>query len=208
MRHLPTLYYTAGSGNSLKPALVAHHLGLALHREHIDVLGGASRQPAFLAINPRGQLPYLVTADGHGLGESNAIAWFLAEGSALLPRDALQRAQVVQWMIFEQTALEPFISPARFFSHILPAEREPRAAQIAAWQAGAVPGLRRLDDHLAVQPFMVGDQCTVADIAVYGYTHLAPEGGIPLGAYPGVQAWVSRVQAALAIPELAELLPC
>ncbi len=202
-----TLYYTPGSGNSAKPALVAHHLGLPLLRRRIDVLGGESRQPAFLAINPRGQLPFLVTADGQGLGESNAIAWFLAEGSPLLPDSAIERAQVVQWMIFEQTALEPFISPARFFTHILPGEREPRAAQIAGWQAGAVPGLQRLEAHLATSPFVVGQRCTVADIAVLGYTHLAPEGGIALEPYPAVQAWITRVQAALAMPPLADLLP-
>jgi glutathione S-transferase len=186
---------------------VAHHLGLPLLRRRIDVLGGESRQPAFLALNPRGQLPFLVTADGQGLGESNAIAWFLAEGSPLLPTAAIERAQVVQWMIFEQTALEPFISPARFFTHILSGEREARAEQIAAWQAGAVPGLQRLDAHLASRPFVVGDRCTVADIAVLGYTHLAPEGGIALEPYPAVQAWIARVQAALAMPPLADLLP-
>ncbi len=202
-----TLYYTPGSGNSAKPALVAHHLGQPLLRRRIDVLGGESRQPAFLAINPRGQLPFLVTADGQGLGESNAIAWFLAEGSPLLPESAIERAQVVQWMIFEQTALEPFISPARFFTHILPDEREARAAQIAGWQAGAVPGLQRLEAHLAGNAFVVGERCTVADIAVLGYTHLAPEGGIALEPYPAVQAWIARVQAALAMPPLADLLP-
>ena len=201
-----TLYYTAGSGNSVKPALVAHHLQLPLQRRYVDVLAGHSRQPQFLAINPRGQLPFLVTADGRGLGESNAIAWFLAEGSTLLPGDALQRAQVVQWMIFEQTALEPFISPARFYSHILPQQREPRAAQIAAWQAGAQPGLQRLDDHLASRPFMVGEVCTVADIAVYGYTHLADEGGVDLSAYPAVRAWIDRVQSEPGYLGVGELL--
>ena len=202
-----TLYYTPGSGNSVKPALVAHHLGLALKRRRIDVLGGESRQAPFLAVNPRGQLPYLVSADGQGLGESNAIAWFLAEGSALLPADPLQRAQVVQWMIFEQTALEPFISPARFFTHILPGERTARATEIAAWQAGAQPGLQRLQTHLAGRNFVVGDVCTVADIAVYGYTHLAPEGCIALAPYPAITAWIARVQQALAIPPLDQLLP-
>jgi glutathione S-transferase len=202
-----TLFYTPGSGNSAKPAIVAHHLGLALQMQRVDVLRGDNRQAAFLAINPRGQLPFLRTADGQGLGESNAIAWFLAEGSALMPDTALARAQVVQWMVFEQTALEPFISPARFYSHILPAERLPRAAQIAAWQAGAQPGLQRLNAHLATQPWVVGAHCSVADIAVYGYTHLAGEAGIDLATWPAVQAWVQRVQQTLALPPLDTLLP-
>lgn len=202
-----TLYYTPGSGNSLKPALVARVLGRRLEMRRVDVLAGESRQPAFLAINPRGQLPYLVASDGRGLGESNAIAWFLAEGSELLPADPLGRARAVQWMIFEQTALEPFISPARFFTTILPHERGPRAAEIAAWQAGAVSGLQRLDAHLAAQPFVLGAAVSVADVAVFGYTHLAPEGGIALEPYPAVQAWIARVRDTLAVPPLAELLP-
>lgn len=202
-----TLYYTPGSGNSLKPALVAHHTGRALQRVRIDVLAGESRQPAFLAINPRGQLPYLVTADGRGLGESNAIAWYLAEGTALMPNNALQRAQAVQWMIFEQTALEPFISPARFYSVILPGERQARAADIAAWQAGALPGLTRLQAHLSQRDVMVGQDISVADVALYGYTHLAEEGGIELAAFPAVQAWLARVRQALQVPPLDHLLP-
>jgi glutathione S-transferase len=202
-----TLYYTPGSGNSLKPALVARTAGLPLTLRRIDVLAGESRQPAFLAINPRGQLPFLVTADGQGLGESNAIAWFLAEGTSLMPQTPLERAQAVQWMIFEQTALEPFISPARFFTHILPAQREARSADIAGWQAAAQPGLARLNEHLGSRDFVVGDRCSVADIAVHGYTHLAEEGGISLAPYPAVQAWIARVARTLDMPALAELLP-
>ena len=202
-----TLYYTPGSGNSLKPALVARTAGLPLTLRRIDVLAGESRQPAFLAINPRGQLPFLVTAEGQGLGESNAIAWFLAEGTWLMPQTPLERAQAVQWMIFEQTALEPFVSPARFFTHILPAQREARSADIAGWQAAAQPGLARLNEHLGSQDFVVGDRCSVADIAVYGYTHLAEEGGISLAPYPAVQAWIARVARTLEMPALAELLP-
>lgn len=202
-----TLFYTPGSGNSVKPALVAHHLGLSLQRRRIDVLAGESRAPAFLSINPRGQLPYLVTADGQGLGESNAIAWLLADGSALLPEDPLRRAQVIQWMIFEQTALEPYISPARFYTAIVPQERAARAAQIAAWQEGVRPGLDRLEEHLQEHVFLVGEDCSVADVAVWGYTHLAPEGGISLQDRPAVRAWIARVEQALAVPALHELLP-
>lgn len=202
-----TLYYTPLSGNSFKPAMVAHHLGLKLQQRRIDVLGGQNRKPEFLALNPRGQVPYLVTADGQGLGESNAIAWFLAEGSALCPATPLERARALQWMIFEQTALEPFISPARIFVHLLPDQREARAEDIARWQTAAAPGLERLNAHLQATPFIAGDSCTVADIAVYGYTHLAPEAGVALNPYCAVEAWIERTRRALAIPTLQALLP-
>ena len=202
-----TLYYTPLSGNSFKPAMVAHHLGLDLKRQCVGVLNGENRQPAFLAINPRGQLPYLVTEGGQGLGESNAIACFLAEGSPLYPATPLERARALQWMIFEQTALEPFISPARIFVHLLPDQREAQAEAIARWQADVRPGLERLDTHLMTSPFIVGVHCTVADIAVFGYTHLAPEAGVSLTPYPAVQAWIERTREALAMPSLETLLP-
>lgn len=202
-----TLYYTPLSGNSFKPAMVAHHLGLKLKRECIDVLGGENRQPAFLAVNPRGQLPYLVTEDGQGLGESNAIAWFLAEGSSLCPATPLERARALQWMIFEQTALEPFISPARVFLHLLPDQREARADDIARWQAAVQPGLERLEAHLRDTPFIAGGRCTVADIAVFGYTHLAPEAGVSLAPYPAIRSWIDRSRKTLAMPSLDTLLP-
>ena len=202
-----TLYYTPLSGNSFKPAMVAHHLGLPLKRQCIDVLGGQNRQSAFLAINPLGQLPYLVTEDGQGLGESNAIAWFLAEGSPLCPATPLARARALQWMIFEQSALEPYISPARVFLHLLPDQREARAEDIARWQAAVRPGLERLNAHLQDTPFIAGERCTVADIAVFGYTHLAPEAGIALTPWPAIQAWIDRTRKTLGVPALETLLP-
>jgi glutathione S-transferase len=116
-----TLHFTADSGNSFKPALVLRQTGRFCTMKPINMLAGVSRQPAFLAINPLGQVPYLVTHDGRGLGESNAIAWLLAEHTPLMPSEPMTRAQAVQWMIFEQTALEPNISPARFIGHIVPA---------------------------------------------------------------------------------------
>ena len=119
-----TLYATFGSGNSFKPALLLRQTGKVCVTKFLNVLAGESRQPGFLAINPRGQVPFLVLEDGRGIGESNAIAWWVAEGTPLMPADAVSRAQAVQWMIFEQTSLEPNISPARFFTHIVPEQRE------------------------------------------------------------------------------------
>jgi glutathione S-transferase len=189
-----TLYVTAGSGNSFKPALVLRQTERRTTTRFIDVLAGDSRQPAFLAINPRGQLPYLVLDDGRGIGESNAIAWYLAEGTSLMPADPASRAQALQWMIFEQTALEPNISPARFFTHIVPQQREAHAAQIPGWLEAGHRGLAVLERHLAGRAWITDHGYSVADIAVYGYTHLAGEGGFDLAAYPAVQAWIARVQ--------------
>jgi glutathione S-transferase len=203
---LDTLYFTLGSGNSFKPALVLRQTGRRCRMWPLDVLAGQTRQPEFLAVNPRGQVPYLVTSDGIGLGESNAIAWYLAEGTPLMPASALARAQAVQWMVYEQTALEPNISPARFFTHILPGERERRAADIARWQEAAQAGLAVLDRHLQGREFITDHGYSVADIAVFGYTHLAAEGGVALAPHAAVQAWLSRVRAAPGYAGIDELL--
>ncbi|MBL8340836.1 MAG: glutathione S-transferase family protein [Rubrivivax sp.] len=201
-----TLYYTPGSGNSFKPALVARQTGRPLRMRQVDVLAGETRGAAFLAVNPRGQVPYLVTDGGVGLGESNAIAWFLAEGSPLMPATALARAQAVQWMIFEQTALEPNISPARFFTHILPGERDRRADDIKRWQEAGHTGLAQLERHLASHAFVAGNAYSVADIAVYGYTHLAGEGGFDLQGYPAMRGWMHRVAAQPGYADVGTLL--
>lgn len=204
---MDTLYYTVGSGNSFKPALVLRQTGRRCTMRGIDVLAGQSRAAEFLAINPRGQVPYLVTADGVGLGESNAIAWYLAEGTPLMPTGPLARAQALQWMIFEQTSLEPNISPARFFTHILPAQRAAHEAEIPRWQEAGHRALRVLDDHLAPRQFVTDHGYSVADIAVYGYTHLAGEGGIDLARHPAVQRWMERVRATANYADVATLLP-
>lgn len=203
---LGTLHYTLGSGNSFKPALVLRQTGRTCRMQFVDVLAGATREPAFLAVNPRGQVPYLVTADGVGLGESNAIAWYLAEGTPLMPATPLARAQAVQWMIFEQTALEPHISPARFFTHIVPAQRDAHAAQIPGWLDAGHAGLTLLDRHLATRHWVTDHGYSVADIAVYGYTHLAGEGGFELGRYPAVQRWMDRVRATPGYADIGTLL--
>ncbi|HOZ64627.1 MAG TPA: glutathione S-transferase family protein [Burkholderiaceae bacterium] len=190
----PTLYVTIGSGNSFKPALVLRQTGGTCTIRHIDVLTGESRRAPFISINPRGQVPFLVTADGRGIGESNAIAWLLSEGTPLMPTDPIARAQALQWMIFEQTSLEPNISPARFFTHIVPALREEHAADIPRWIAAGHRGLQILDDYLQSRSFITDHGYSVADIAVYGYTHLAGEGGFDLDRYPAVMQWMQRVR--------------
>lgn len=204
MRH--TLYLTAGSGNSFKPALVLRQTGGACAIHHVDVLGGQTRRPEFLAINPRGQVPYLVAEDGRGLGESNAIAWLLAEGTPLMPADAFARAQAVQWMIFEQTALEPNISPARFFGHIVPEQAAAHAADFPRWREAGERALQLLDGHLSTRRFVTDHGYSVADIAVYGYTHLAREGGFDLDRHAAVLRWMERVRATPGYDDIDTLL--
>ena len=191
----PHLYLTAASGNSFKVALVNRLLSLGCRETYVDALKGEARSEAFRAINPRGQVPYMVLPDGTGLGESNAIAWYLAEGSHLMPSSRKGRAQALQWMIFEQTSIEPYLSPARLFTTLLPGGAAERAADIPVWVEKASRGLAELDAHLKGRQFIVDEGHSVADIAVYGYTHLAGEAGIRLGDFPSVQRWVQRVSS-------------
>ena len=200
------LYATFGSGNCYKAHLVMSQLGIAYETIWVDVLAGETRKDWFLALNPNGTVPFLHLESGASIAESNAMLWYLAKGSDLFPASAYEEAMAVQWMIFEQTRLEPNISPARFFTTILPARKTEMAAQIAAWQEKGRNGLARLDHHLDHQDFVAGDRYTIADIAVYGYTHVADEGGFDLSAYPAVGSWLSRVRQAkghIAMPAFA-----
>jgi glutathione S-transferase len=160
----------------------------------VDVLKGETRKAAYLAINPNGTVPYLKLDDGRGIGESNAMLWYLAEGSQLIPQDAYSRAKMLQWMFFEQSSLEPFISPARFFISILPDGRKGREREIAGWQERGRKGLTLLDAHLRDSKFIVADRYTIADIGVFGYTHVADEGGFDFANYPAVKDWIARVE--------------
>jgi glutathione S-transferase len=188
------LYVTQGSGNSFKPVLALRQLGRACEITFVDVVAGETRRPEFLTINPAGAVPYLLAKGGYGLGESNAILWYLADGSLLIPTSPYDRAKALQWMFFEQTALEPFISPARFFTCIAPHLAEDHAVNIPVWREKAKKGLTFLDRHLFGRRFITDHAYCVADISVYGYTHLAGEADIDLGHFPAVQAWMARVE--------------
>ena len=206
MDQKPTLYVTQGSGNNIKPMLVAHQLGLDCNVKYINVLAGETRQPEFLAINPLGVVPYMKLADGTGLGESNAIAWYLAEGSALMPDTALARPQAVAWMNFEQTKLEANISPVRFFTYIVPDLEADHADMIPVWRERGNAGLALLNDYLSDRQFITDYGYSVADIAVFGYTHLANEGGFDLSAYSAVSEWIERVEQQPGYKPINELL--
>lgn len=194
MQNTPRLYVTQGSGNSFKPMTVIDQLHRSCKVRYLNVLAGESRTPEFLTINPQGQLPYLVLPDGTGLGESNAIAWYLAEGSHLIPDSALTRAQAIRWMNFEQTKLEANISPVRFFTYICPELLSDNEAMIPTWAEQGNQGLAILNNYLASHDYVTDYGYSIADIAVYGYTHLADEGGFDLLQYKHICAWIERVQ--------------
>ncbi|MEM9205282.1 MAG: glutathione S-transferase family protein [Pseudomonadota bacterium] len=187
------LYATPGSGNCFKPQLVCRQLGLSYETITIDVLKGETKSAAYRSINPLGTVPFLVLEDGMTIAESNAMIWYLAAGTHLYPKTAFEEAQAIQFMLFEQTKLEPFISPARFFTTIVPDMADQKADAIADWQSKARPGLHMLNTHLTHTDFMTGGDYSVGDIAVFGYTHLIDEAGLPLSDYPAIEKWVSRV---------------
>lgn len=187
------VYGDIRSGNCYKVKLLLSLLGLRHGWEHVDVLKHESRTPAFLAKNPSGQIPLLEFGTGQYLPESNAILHYLADGSPLLPADRLTRAKVMQWMFFEQYNHEPFIAGARFIVQYLgrPATHE------AKLQEKMEPGreaLAVMERHLSSQPFFAGGRLTIADIALYAYTHVAHEGGFDLSPFPALRAWLERVR--------------
>ena len=188
------LYDTLYSGNGYKVRLVLSQLGIPFERVEIDILAGESRTPEFLARNPNGKIPVLELDDGTCLAESNAICWYLAEGSRLAPADRLGRARVLQWMSFEQYSHEPFIATSRFWIQHLPMTPERRAALNEKREPG-LAALRVMEGHLAARPWFVGDAYTIADVALFAYTHVADEGGFDLAPFPAIRAWIDRVRA-------------
>lgn len=199
------LYACLGSGNCFKPWLAMHQLGKPFELILVDVLKGEQKAPEYLAINPLGVVPHLETDTGHGIGESNAMLWFLAEDSHLMPATREERAEALQWMFFEQSKLEPFISPARFFTTILPDQRDARAEEITSWQAAADMGLSRLDAHLEQRRFMLQSGYSIADIATFGYVHVLEEAGLSMSDYPAIEEWVTHVSRTEGFRPLAEL---
>ncbi len=182
------------SGNCFKVKLILKQLNQPYEWIHVNILEKETRTPEFLFKNPNGRIPLLELDNGILLAESNAILHYLAEGSAFLPDDRLARAQVLQWMFFEQYSHEPFIATARYIVRYLgrPAEHEERLQQ------KMLPGYQALDvmeQHLKARLFFVGGRYSIADIALYAYTHVADEGGFDLTKYAAVRAWIDRVRA-------------
>ena len=188
-----TVYGKSDSGNCYKVKLALEQLGLAYRWVEVDSTRGETRSAAFLAKNPNGKVPTLGLADGSYLPESNAILHYLAEGSALLPADRLSRARALQWMFFEQYSHEPCIAVARSILRYLPPD-SPRRAELPRLQERGHQALAVMEQHLAGTPFFAGGAYSVADIALFAYTHCAPDGGFDLARYPAVSAWLARVR--------------
>ncbi len=188
-----TVYGMASSGNCYKVKLALEQLRQPYRWVETDSSRGETRTAAFLARNPNGKVPVLELQDGTALAESNAILCFLAEGTPLLPAGRLERARVLQWMFFEQYSHEPYIAVARFIVKYLAADSARRAELPRLLERGG-QALAVMEQHLAREPFFAAERYTVADIALYAYTHCAGDGGFDLSSYPAVAAWLARVR--------------
>jgi len=193
---MPVLHQMQVSGNCYKVRLAAHQLGIPITLRNYGLHDGTTRQPQFLAKNPNGRVPLLEFEDGRTLPESGAILWYLAEGTPLVPAERWARAEVLQWMFFEQYSHEPYIAVARFWIGFTPKERlEPRRHLVPEWHAKGHAALGVMQTHLARHDWFAGGRYSIADIALYGYTHCAADGGFDLAPYPAVGAWLKRVAA-------------
>jgi glutathione S-transferase len=188
-----TLYDFMGSGNGYKVRLLLAQLGLKYTLVERDILKGETRTPEFLAKNPNGRIPTLQLEDGTHLAESDAILWYLAEGTRLAPETRLERAQTLQWMFFEQYSHEPYIAVARFWKHFFAKLTPQQELELPSRMEKGYAALGVMERHLARHRFFVGDRYGIADIALYGYTHVAGEGGFNLDNFPQVNAWLARV---------------
>jgi glutathione S-transferase len=188
------LYDSPVSGNCYKVRLLAAHLGLPLERRPLDVVDRSNRPEVIGDKNPSQRVPTLVLDDGRPLGESGAIIWYLAGGTRFAPADPYDMAQALQWMFFEQYDVEPNIAVARFWL-LFAADHEQYADALPARHEGGYRALAAMQRRLSGRRYLVGDSLSIADIALYGYVHVAGEGGFDLGRFPAVEEWIARVAA-------------
>jgi len=189
-----TVYGDVYSGNCFKVKLLLSHLALPHEWVHVDILKKETRTREFLAKNPNGKIPLIEIEPGVFLSESPAILVYLAEGTSFLPKDRLERARVLQWMSFEQYSHEPYIAGARFIIRYL--GRPPGLEK--SLQQKMAPGYQALDvmeQHMSSRAFFVADRYTIADIALYAYTHVAHEGGFDMSKYAAIASWTARVRS-------------
>lgn len=191
-----TVYGDPISGNCLKIKWVADYLGWPIRWMDVEVVSGQTRTPEILALNPVGKVPFVVFDDGRVLSESNAVIFHLAEGSDLIPADPFQRARMLQWMFWEQYSHEPYIAVRRYHLFLLKKSVEELDPKLLERGNAA---LALMEAEVSKQPFMLGDAVSLADVALVAYTRLAPTGGFDLTAFPAVNAWIDRVEAALRI---------
>jgi glutathione S-transferase len=186
------LYNSPVSGNCYKVRLLLAHLGIPYERRELDVVDRSNRREVLGDLNPALRVPTLVLDDGRALGESGAILWYLGEGTRFVPEDRYERAQVLQWMFFEQYDHEPAIAVARFWL-AYSGRPEEYADRLPERIAAGQRALSAMERHLDGRKFLVGGRLTLADIALYAYTHVAEEGGFELEPYPAVRGWLERV---------------
>jgi glutathione S-transferase len=185
------LYDSRVSGNCYKVRLLLAQLGIPTDRHEVDVVHRRNRAELLGGLNPGLRVPTVILDDGRALAESNAILWYFADGTPFLPDDRFDRAKVLQWMCFEQYSHEPNIAVVRFWVCFAPTP--PAPSELEARRAAGYLALDALEGHLATAEFLVGDRYTIADIALYAYTHVAHEAGFDLARYPGITAWLERV---------------
>lgn len=186
------LYGYTGSGNCWKPTAAMRLLDIEYEWVETDILAGATRTPEYLARNPNGRVPLLEVSRGKYLAESNAMLCYLAQGTALWPEDAYQRAKVLEWMFFEQYSHEPYIATVRFWVKYL-GKGDEWATKIAEARTKGYAALSVMDTQLQRTPFLAGQEFSIADIALYAYTHVCDEGGFTLDNHSAVRDWIERV---------------
>jgi glutathione S-transferase len=189
---MPRLYDYLESGNGYKVRLLLALLRQPYSWTELDIMTGATRTPQFLARNANGRIPTLELDDGTHIAESDAILWYLAEGTPFIPEDRLGRAHVLQWMFFEQYSHEPYVATPRFIVRHLSVD-SPRRAELPDRLARGRDALKVMETHLETRTFFVNERYSITDIALYAYTHVAPEAGLDLAPYPHVLAWLGRV---------------
>ena len=190
-----TLYSMRRSGNCYKVRLALAQLKIPYHLNEIDILKGESRTPDFLAKNPSGHVPLLEVTPGRFIAESGAILWYIAGGTSLAPEDRIDRAEALQWMFFEQHSVEPNLGAAHFWLTMVKGGRELQTHALEGWTENGYQALGVMEKHLASNDFFAAGRYTIADISLYAYTHVAPEGGFTLEPYPAVREWLARVAA-------------
>ena len=188
-----TLYSMRRSGNCYKVRLALAQLRISYELIEIDILKGESRTPEFLAKNPSGHVPLLEVTPGRYLPESNAILWYIAGGTPLAPEDRIDRAEALQWMFFEQHSVEPNLGSALFWLTLVKGGRELQIHALDDWTEHGYQALGVMEKHLATQAFFAAGRYTIADIALYAYTHTANETGFDLTGFPSIRAWLKRV---------------
>jgi glutathione S-transferase len=189
------LYSMQRSGNSYKVRLAFALLDIPFDVVEVDILRGESRTPDFLAMNPRGQVPLLEVADKRYLAESNAILWYLALNTPLSSESAIERAETLQWMFFEQHALEPSVGAAYFWLALVRGGRDLQMHALEGWMERGYGALRILEAHLRTHDYFVASRPTIADIAMYGYTHVAEQCDFSLREFPAIRDWLARVES-------------